>query len=395
MPETLPYDVIIIGAGAAGLMCAIEAGKRGRHVLLVDKAKKPGSKIRISGGGKSNFTNLYVTPENYLSQNPHFCKSALSRYTQWDFLELMSQAGLSWEERLHGQLFCEQGAQAIIDMLLGHCQSAGVEILLQCEVQSIEHSDTFELTTSKGVFRCESLIIASGGPSIPRMGSTDFGIQVASQFGMSSIPFRPALVPFTFRPDFYQKWFKDLSGISLDTSITCNNANFREQMLITHRGLSGPVILQISSYWNKGDDIELDLLPDLDASAWLLELKNANSRSELKTVLSEKLPKRLALRFCDNQFGSQPLNRYSNHDLMAIGQTLNAWLITPAGTEGMRTAEVATGGVNTDNLSSKTMQSKLVPGLFFIGETVDVTGHLGGFNFQWAWASGWCAGQYA
>ncbi len=268
-------------------------------------------------------------------------------------------------------------------------------MLLQCEVQSIEHSDTFELTTSKGVFRCESLIIASGGPSIPRMGSTDFGIQVASQFGMSSIPFRPALVPFTFRPDFYQKWFKDLSGISLDTSITCNNANFREQMLITHRGLSGPVILQISSYWNKGDDIELDLLPDLDASAWLLELKNANSRSELKTVLSEKLPKRLALRFCDNQFGSQPLNRYSNHDLMAIGQTLNAWLITPAGTEGMRTAEVATGGVNTDNLSSKTMQSKLVPGLFFIGETVDVTGHLGGFNFQWAWASGWCAGQYA
>jgi len=394
MPEDLSYDVVILGAGAAGLMCAIEAGRRNRKVLLLDKAKKAGSKIRISGGGKSNFTNLYVTPENYLSNNPHFCKSALSRYSQWDFMNLMSEAGLTWEERLHGQLFCEQGAQAIIDMLLSHCHVAGVKLFLQCDVLSITHRDAFFLNTSKGKISCNSLVVATGGPSIPRMGSTDLGVQIARQFGLANVPFRPALVPFIFNPDFQQKWFQDLSGISLDARVSCNEVSFREQMLITHRGLSGPVILQISSYWKKGDHIEIDLLPDLDAADWLLELRSANTRSELKTVLSEKIPKRLAQRLCNNLLGSQPLNRYSNLDIKKIGSILNGWKIKPSGTEGMRTAEVSAGGVNTDCLSSKTMEAKQVPGLFFIGETVDVTGHLGGFNFQWAWSSGWCAGQF-
>jgi len=394
MPEDLSYDVVILGAGAAGLMCAIEAGRRNRKVLLLDKAKKAGSKIRISGGGKSNFTNLYVTPENYLSNNPHFCKSALSRYSQWDFMNLMSEAGLTWEERLHGQLFCEQGAQAIIDMLLSHCHVAGVKLFLQCDVLSITHRDAFFLNTSKGKISCNSLVVATGGPSIPRMGSTDLGVQIARQFGLANVPFRPALVPFIFNPDFQQKWFQDLSGISLDARVSCNKVSFREQMLITHRGLSGPVILQISSYWKKGDHIEIDLLPDLDAADWLLELRSANTRSELKTVLSEKIPKRLAQRLCNNLLGSQPLNRYSNLDIKKIGSILNGWKIKPSGTEGMRTAEVSAGGVNTDCLSSKTMEAKQVPGLFFIGETVDVTGHLGGFNFQWAWSSGWCAGQF-
>ncbi|NNJ90830.1 MAG: NAD(P)/FAD-dependent oxidoreductase [Gammaproteobacteria bacterium] len=375
-------------------MCAIEAGLRNRRVLLLDKAKKAGSKIRISGGGKSNFTNLYVTPENFLSNNPHFCKSALSRYSQWDFMNLMSQAGLTWEERSHGQLFCEQGAQAIIDMLLGHCHEVGVKLLIQCDVLSITHADAFFLNTSKGKISCDSLVVATGGPSIPRMGSTDLGVQIARQFGLANIPFRPALVPFIFSSDFLKQWFQDLSGISLDVRVSCNEVSFREQMLITHRGLSGPVILQISSYWEKGDVIEIDVLPEIDAADWLLELRNTNTRSELKTVLSEKIPKRLAQRLCHNQLGSQPLNRYSNQDIMKIGSILNGWKIKPSGTEGMRTAEVSAGGVNTDGLSSKTMQSKQVPGLFFIGETVDVTGHLGGFNFQWAWSSGWCAGQY-
>ncbi|MGD2119630.1 MAG: NAD(P)/FAD-dependent oxidoreductase [Chromatiales bacterium] len=394
MPKNSTFDVVILGAGAAGLMCAIEAGKRGRSVLLIDKAAKAGSKIRISGGGKSNFTNLQVTSENYLSANEHFCKSALARYTQWDFISLMSQAGLSWEERSHGQLFCEQGAQAIIDMLLQHSHEHGVELLLQTEVLSVSHGQDFHLQTSAGGFACDSLVVATGGPSIPRMGSTDFGVRVARQFGLKSIPFRPALVPFTFSAGFIRRWLQDLSGISLDVRVSCLGQGFREQMLITHRGLSGPVILQISSYWRKGESIEIDLLPELDAAQWLLQLRQQNNRQQLNNLLAEKLPRRLAQRFCDNEFGSQALPQYSEVQLQHIGATLNAWRIQPSGTEGMRTAEVSAGGVSTDELSSKTFAAKKVAGLFFIGETVDVTGHLGGFNFQWAWASGWCAGQY-
>jgi len=394
MSAAKKYDVIILGAGAAGLMCAIEAGRRGRRVLVLDKAKKVAQKIRISGGGKSNFTNLYVTPENFLSSNPHFCKSALARFTQWDFISMMSEAGLTWEERQHGQLFCEQGAQAIIDMLVQHSVDVGVAFINEYAVESIHKNDVFSVSGKKGDFSADSLVIATGGPSIPRMGSTDYGVQIARQFGLKSIPFRPALVPFTFHSDFLNKQLKSLSGISFDASVSCNDAVFREQLLITHRGLSGPVILQISSYWNKGDAIVVDLLPDLDASEWLLLQQQQRPKAELKTVLSEKLVKRFALMLCDAELGSLPLNQYSEKELNHIAHRLNAWSIEPAGTEGMRTAEVATGGVHTDELSSKTMQANKVKGLYFIGETVDVTGHLGGFNFQWAWASGWCSGQF-
>ena len=384
------FDVIIVGAGAAGLMCAMEAGKRGRRVLVVEKAGRAGNKIRISGGGKSNFTNLDVSPENYLSQNPHFCKSALARYTQWDFMALMSEHGLTWEEREHGQLFCEQGALAIVDMLLDECARSGVELCYDCEILALDGQAGFTLQTSRGDFSCDSLVIATGGPSIPRMGSTDFGVQVAKRFGLKSIPFRPALVPFTFPFGF----LRDLAGISLEAEVSCNGAVFREQLLITHRGLSGPVILQVSSYWNKGDAISIDLLPGLDAADWLRAEQGARPNIRLKTLLSEKLPRRLAQALCEQLFDDGPLQQFQQKRLQETGATLNTWRLVPSGTEGMRTAEVATGGVDTNELSSRTLVSRKVPGLYFIGETVDVTGHLGGYNFQWAWASGWCAGQF-
>ncbi|HEC07599.1 MAG TPA: NAD(P)/FAD-dependent oxidoreductase [Thiolapillus brandeum] len=389
-PVNRHFDVIIVGAGAAGLMCAMEAGKRGRRVLVVEKAGRAGNKIRISGGGKSNFTNLDVSPENYLSQNPHFCKSALARYTQWDFMALMSEHGLTWEEREHGQLFCEQGAQAIVDMLLDECARAGVGLCYDCEILALDRQAGFTLQTSRGDFSCDSLVIATGGPSIPRMGSTDFGVQVAKRFGLKSIPFRPALVPFTFPFGF----LRDLAGISLEAEVSCNGAVFREQLLITHRGLSGPVILQVSSYWNKGDAISIDLLPGLDAADWLRAEQGARPNIRLKTLLSEKLPRRLAQALCEQLFDDGPLQQFQQKRLQETGATLNTWRLVPSGTEGMRTAEVATGGVDTNELSSRTLVSRKVPGLYFIGETVDVTGHLGGYNFQWAWASGWCAGQF-
>ena len=395
MPPASQYDVIIIGAGAAGLMCAIESGKRGKKVLLIDKAKKAGKKILISGGGKCNFTNLYVSSENYLSHNPHFPKSALARYSQWDFIELFSRYGLTWEEREHGQLFCEQGAEAIVNMLLEECHQYDVSFQFHCDIDRIEKKGSFELQTNQGVFSAASLVIATGGPSIPRMGSTDFGIRIAKQFGLKSIPFKPALVPFTFQPTTFKRYLKELSGISLDASVCCNEACFREQLLITHRGLSGPVVLQISSYWKKGDRINIDLLPDIDVTEWLRQQADQRPKTELKTLLSEKLPRRLVVRLCEADLDNRPMNRYSSNELDQIGHYINHWGLEPSGTEGMRTAEAATGGVDTDELSSKTFEAKSVPGLYFIGETVDVTGHLGGFNFQWAWASGWCAGQYA
>ncbi len=374
-------------------MCAIEAGKRQRRVVVLEKADKPGKKIRISGGGKSNFTNLDVTPENYLSENQHFCKSALARYTQWDFMSLMTAAGLDWEEREHGQLFCRQGAQAIIDMLLSHCEKSAVEFRYNVETGNIDRKNAFVVDIGDEKLFAQSLVIATGGPSIPRMGATDYGLQVARQFGLKSIPFRPALVPFTFDSVTQKQFFAGLAGISLDASVRCQDTEFREQMLITHRGLSGPVILQISSYWRKGLPIEINLLPDLDASVWLADLHGQRTRAELKTLLSRKLPKRLAQRLCDQLWSSKPLFQYTLKELENIGRQLNAWQLMPSGTEGMRTAEVATGGVDTNELSSRTLMSKKVDGLYFIGETVDVTGHLGGFNFQWAWASGWSAGQ--
>jgi len=389
------FDVIIVGAGAAGLMCAMEAGRRGRRVLVLEKAGRAGNKIRISGGGKSNFTNLDVSADNYLSRNPHFCKSALARYTQWDFMDLMRRHGLTWEEREHGRLFCEQGAGAIVDMLLEECTAAGVRFRYDCEIEDIRWKQGFSLYTSQGGYTAESLVIATGGPSIPRMGATDFGLRVARQFGLKSIPFKPALVPFTFPSGFLARVLKPLAGISLEAAVSCNEAGFREELLFTHRGLSGPVILQVSSYWNRGDPIFVNLLPDLDAGDWLKAEQGAYPNRHLKNLLAEKLPRRLAGILCEQLFSDQPLQAFSHRELAHMGATLNGWRLQPSGTEGMRTAEAATGGVDTDELSSRTMEAKKQPGLYFIGETVDVTGQLGGYNFQWAWASGWSAGQVA
>ncbi len=392
------YDVLIIGAGAAGLMCAIEAGKRGRRVLIVDKSPKPGPKILISGGGRCNFTNMLIEPGAYLSENPHFCKSALAQYSQWDFMALMDKHQLSWQEKTLGQLFCDQKAPAVVKMLLDECEQAGVEIKLGCEVFSVDalSASAYILKTTQGDFQAESLVVATGGPSIPRMGSTDFGLQIARQFGLATRTFKPALVPFTFNQSDIDRYFKGLSGISLDAVVRCNEMQFRESILITHRGISGPACLQISSYWQKGDRLEVNLLPDTDAVEWLLEKQQSRGKASLKTILAEKLPKRLAHRLLESlgaRAADRPLGEIRQRDLRVFAEQLNHWVLQPSGTEGMRTAEVCLGGVDTRALSSKTMQAVDQPGLFFIGETVDVAGWLGGYNFQWAWSSGWAAGQ--
>jgi predicted Rossmann fold flavoprotein len=392
----MKYDVIIIGAGAAGLMCAAQASKRGRKVLLIDKANKTGKKILISGGGRCNFTNLYIDSEAYISNNPHFCKSALSRYTQWDFIAFLENAGLHYTEKTLGQLFCDEKSGAVLNALLDECQL--VDVKLDTSIENISHQDGYTLNTSQGEFQAQSLVIATGGASIPKMGATDFGLQVAKQFGLKSIAFKPALVPFTFHQNDIERYFKDLSGLAIDVIVQCNQQSFREGILITHRGISGPAVLQISSYWQKGDSICVNLLPDLNASDWLLEMHKNNPKSELKTVLSIYFPKRLASRLADTltsqALSSVALGQIKKQNLLALGEALNHWVLSPSGTEGMRTAEVCVGGVNTDELSSKTMESSRQKGLYFIGETVDVTGWLGGYNFQWAWSSAWAAGQY-
>ena len=388
-------DVIIIGAGAAGLICAIEASKRGRKVLVFEAAEKAGKKILISGGGRCNFTNLHIDPATYLSKNPHFCKSALARYTQWDFIALMEKHNLDWHEKTLGQLFCNDKAPAVLKMLLKECKNVGIK--LQSKVDSIQYKGQYMVSVDGQRYQSDALVIATGGPSIPKMGATDFGLQVARQFGIKTLSFRPALVPFTFHQNDIDRYFKDLSGLSVDALVSCNGQSFREGVLITHRGISGPAILQISSYWYKGDEISVDLLPDLDASDWLLQMQDDRGKTELKTILSKLFPKRLAVRLADTltdqSLSNLSLGQIKQSDLKAFGATLNNWVLRPSGTEGMRTAEVCTGGVNTDELSSKTMEVKSQAGLYFIGETVDVTGWLGGYNFQWAWSSGWAAGQ--
>lgn len=389
------FDVIIIGAGAAGLMCAIEAGKRNRKTLLIDKAKKAGPKILISGGGRCNFTNLYVDPEAYISDNPHFVKSALSRYTQWDFIHLLDKHHITWHEKTLGQLFCDQKAGAVVDMLLAECREHGVHIHMQEVIDDIQADNSHYLVrTDKGNYRCESLVIATGGPSIPRMGSTDFGYRIARQFGLRVIPTRPALVPLTFDPGAPDYPFQGLSGISLEVTATCAGHQFREQMLITHKGLSGPAILQISSYWKKGESISINILPDIEVAEWLQDQQLARPRIELRTLLAEVMPRRLALQLCEQLLPDRPLNELSKKDIHLITQQLNNMELHPSGTEGYRTAEVTAGGVDANELSSKTMESRKRAGLYFIGEVVDVTGWLGGYNFQWAWSSGWCTGQY-
>ena len=389
------YDVIIIGAGAAGLMCAIEAGKRNRSVLLLDKADKVGKKILISGGGRCNFTNLYTEPENYLSQNPHFCKSALSRYTQWDFIALFESHHLSYTEKTLGQLFCDQKAEAIVNFLVDECDSAGVNITLNTKIEAIEKlDDSFSIRTNNNEYKSTSLVIATGGPSIPAMGATDFALEVAKQFSLSIIPFKAALVPFTFSVKELEGFIKDLSGISTLVEMCSESGKcFKEAILFTHRGISGPAALQISSYWENGGKISINLFPEMNIHEWLIEQQQTHPNAELKTVLSYQLPKRFSTKLCETFITNKPMKTYHPAELEDVADKLTNWQLTPSGTEGMRTAEVCLGGVDTDELSSKTFETKSVEGLYFIGESIDVTGHLGGFNFQWAWSSGWCAGQ--
>lgn len=388
-------DVLIIGAGAAGLMCAIEAGKRGRSVTVVDHAAKIAEKIRISGGGRCNFTNINTAPDKYLSRNPHFCKSALGRYTPHDFIALVEKHGIAYHEKTLGQLFCDHSAKDIIRMLLDECDAAGVAIHSDTSVTTIVQNDNgFRVDTSKGFIDAASLVIATGGPAIPKMGATGFGYTVARQFGLNVIPDRAGLVPLVFGEDVLADT-KELSGLSVDPArakAECAKT-FDEALLFTHRGISGPVILQISSYWEQGQSITLDLAPHLNVLDWLKECRRNQPRQMLHTVLSEIVPKRLAQKIADDVAMDLRMADMPDTLLHTIAARLQAWRVTPTGSEGYRTAEVALGGVDTDGVSSKTFEAKAVPNLYFIGEVLDVTGHLGGYNFQWAWASGWCAGQ--
>jgi predicted Rossmann fold flavoprotein len=384
------YDVIIIGAGAAGLMCAAEAGKRGRTVLVIEHAEKIGKKILISGGGRCNFTNKSIAPKNFLSTNEHFCKSALARYSQKDFIALIEKHNIPYHEKTLGQLFCDGSSREIVTLLAAECANTGVETIVNTSVENISKQEHFILETSAGVFECTSVVIASGGLSIPKIGATDFGYAVAKQFGLAIIPPYPALVPLLWN-DTDRKQYGELSGISLAVKVTRKNISFKENMLFTHRGLSGPAILQISSYWKEGQSITIDLLEYIDIEK--IFQKYRQDKIELGRLLSKYLPRNFVKAWCDAHYPSKLLNQISDKDLRMISDLLHHWEIIPAGTEGFEKAEVTAGGIDTKELSSKTMEANNVPGLFFIGEVVDVTGWLGGYNFQWAWSSGWAAGQ--
>jgi predicted Rossmann fold flavoprotein len=387
------YDVVVIGGGAAGLMCAIEAGKRGRRVLVIERSGQIGKKILISGGGRCNFTNLHVTPENFLSANRHFCKSALARYTPADFIAMVERHGIAYHEKERGQLFCDHSAKPIVTMLANECRQAGARIEVNGVVRSVERAgEGFIIETGGGPIHSASLVIASGGLSIPKMGATNFGYELAKRFGHSIVPTYPALVPFTFSAEDLTR-YQDLAGIGLPVEATSNGQSFAAPMLFTHRGISGPAMLQISSYWRHGQELRVNFLPSIDGAEWLLERQQTRPAAELKNVLGERFPKRLAQRLSEIRFDSRPLRQYRAAELRQVAAQLQGWAFHPVGTEGYRTAEVTAGGVNTDELSSTTMESKMIPGLYIIGEVVDVTGHLGGFNFQWAWASGNAAGQ--
>ncbi|KAB2674144.1 NAD(P)/FAD-dependent oxidoreductase [Brucella tritici] len=388
-------DIVVIGAGAAGMMCAIEAAKRGRSVLVVDHAKAAGEKIRISGGGRCNFTNLHASPKNYLSQNPHFCISAMSRYTQRDFIALVERHRIAYHEKTLGQLFCDGSALQIIEMLLGEMKRHGARLKLGCSVSAVEKSaEGFSLQLSDGPVRCRSLVVACGGKSIPKMGATGFGYDIATQFGLRIVETRPALVPLTFEPNTLER-LKPLAGIAVDAVVSCGKTKFAEAMLFTHRGISGPSILQISSYWREGDEIRIAMLPETDIFEALREQRKQNGKQALQTALALYLPRKLAQTIAEDIGATGHLADMSDKTFRRVEAAINDWYIKPAGSEGYRTAEVTLGGVDTRDLDSKTMEVKSVPGLFFIGEVVDVTGWLGGYNFQWAWSSGWVAGQSA
>jgi predicted Rossmann fold flavoprotein len=393
------YDTIILGAGAAGLMCALTAGQRGRRVLVLERSNKVGKKILMSGGGRCNFTNLQAGPAHYLSANPHFCKSALSRYTQWDFISLVERHAIEYFEKqtvngLSGQLFCRQSSKQIVAMLLEECAAAGVEIRTRCETTNVDRKEAYHLQTNEGSFASDSLVIACGGLSVPSLGGSGFAYQVAQQFGLRLIPTSAGLVPFTFSGHL-QEAFKRLSGLSCEVVLSNDRASFREDLLFTHRGLSGPASLQLSSYWLPGETIGIDLVPGRDARLQLATWKTEFPRSTLRSPLSTLLPRKLVLELERMFWPAQretPLAQWPDRQLDQVADQLKAWLLKPAATEGYRTAEVTLGGVDTRDISSKTMESKS-PGLYFIGEAVDVTGQLGGFNFQWAWASGHAAGE--
>ena len=383
----MQYDVLIIGGGAAGLMCALTAGQRGQRVLLIEHANRVGKKILMSGGGRCNFTNLHTTPSNFLSRNPHFCKSALARYRPAQFIAMVERHGIAYHEKELGQLFCDESSKLIVRMLLDECAAAKVRIEVDCAVQQVQFRDgRYSIDTPLGRATAPVLVVATGGLSIPSMGATGFGYELARQFGHTLVPTRAGLVPLTLSGT-HQEHYAALAGVALPIVARCGAAAFRTAMLITHRGLSGPAILQISSFWEPGQPLTLDLLPDEHAADWLAAQQTARPASELKTVLGDVLPKRFAQRLCEVWFENRALHHLKKATLREYGERLQRWSLTASGTEGYRTAEVTLGGVDTDELSSATMESKRQPGLYFIGEVVDVTGHLGGFNFQWAWAS--------
>jgi predicted Rossmann fold flavoprotein len=387
------FDALVIGGGAAGLMCALTAGQRGRRVLVVEHANRVGKKILMSGGGRCNFTNTGTTPANFLSTNPHFCKSALARYTPFDFIAMVERHGIAYHEKELGQQFCDESSKQIVAMLLDECAQAGVRIETSCSVERVQHgAGGYHLHTTRGAFNAPALVVATGGLSIPSMGASGFGYALARQFGHAVLPTRAALVPLTLSGK-HQERLADLSGVALPVEARCNGASFSNFMLVTHRGISGPAILQVSSFWQPGDDLRLDLLPGRDALATLQRLQADRPAAELRTILGELLPKRFAQRLCEVWLPNRPMKQFNAPQLRDIAAQLSDWPLVASGTEGYRTAEVTLGGVDTDQLSSSTLQSRLLPGLFFIGEVVDVTGWLGGYNFQWAWASGHAAGN--
>ncbi|SJN58952.1 NAD(P)/FAD-dependent oxidoreductase [Vibrio ruber] len=389
-------DVVVIGAGAAGLMCAAQAGKRGRRVLVIDHGKKPGRKILISGGGRCNFTNYDVSANHYLCRNPHFVKSALSQYTNWDFISLVSEYGIAFEERDHGQLFCLDSAKDIVNLLLKECDLPNIEQRYQVDIQTIEKTEAgFRLHTGQEIIECQSLVVATGGLSMPKLGATPFGYQIAEQFGLQIIPTRAALVPFTLHKE-EKDLFAELSGIAVPVVLTAENGTaFKEALLFTHRGLSGPAVLQLSSYWQPGEKVTVNLVPDEDIEQLLNRSCAKHPNQSVKNTLAKVLPKRLVEVLIERgELVDKPLKQLNSKEMAALVETLTHWQILPNGTEGYRTAEVTQGGVDTDALSSKTMACKSVPGLFFVGEVMDVTGWLGGYNFQWCWSSGWVAGQW-
>lgn len=407
-----PFDVIVIGGGAAGMMCAWQAGLRGKRVAVLESSKKIGRKILMSGGGRCNFTNLYVEPDNFICANPHFVKSALSQYTAWDFIGSVIEHNIAYHERDHGQLFCDDKAKDIVKMLVSECESVSVKVVMQCEIVSVislddatiaddkatTHKDTtarFTLTTNKGEFRSASVVVATGGLSIPNMQPTPFGYELARQFGLAVMPIRASLVPYTFTGAL-KEMFARLAGNAIPAVVKAGKQSFREAILFTHRGLSGPVVLQISNYWQPSDPISIDLLPDVSVTDLLMDAKQTLPKSLARTVLTQSLPKNLVLEFEQmwwSENKSLGIGDWPDAKIVQLGQRFNDWTIVPSGTEGYRTAEVTLGGVDTDELSSKTMQAKKQPGLYFIGEVVDVTGHLGGFNFQWAWSSAYACAQ--